>query len=168
MHSPGHVLGRSHGNNPVDISLDARVGPTSRSGPVRYRASGIVFGPRYSTRIALVTPPPPHQPGPTPCTGVTYPLEMSWGQGTPGGEPPFPTTGPPLTIGTPCPWPGYDKVARLWRVFLPSSIIAAQWRVPHRSPTVQLRSFFILFPNAWFCLSHTHNNQSTIGPAECG
>ena len=114
VHSPGHVLGRSHGNNPVDISLDARVGPTSRSRPVRYRASGIVFGPRYSTRIALVTPPPPHQPGPTPCTGVTYPLEMSWGQGTPGGDPPFPIPGPPATREPVVPGHG-DNVAALWR-----------------------------------------------------
>ena len=76
-------------------------------GPVSYRASGgRLRATSFYTRIAVVTPATPSPAGASPLTlAMTYPLEMSWGQGTPGGEPPFPIAGPPLTMGTRCPWP---------------------------------------------------------------
>ena len=47
MHSPGPDLGRSPGNNPVDISLSNRGGPTSRSRPTAIWLPAFVFEPRY-------------------------------------------------------------------------------------------------------------------------
>ena len=171
MHSPGHSLGRTHGGR-TDMIYPLMPGsnPFRRTemGPF----SGMVSGGRLRATVFY-----PYSPSDSrhplscrdkhPGTGDGLTASQSWEQGTPG-QSPFPTTGPPLTIGTRCPWPG-DNVARLWRLFLPSSIIAGQWRVSHRSPTVQLRSFLsFLFSFVRFILSHTHTNRSTIGPAECG
>ena len=47
MHSPGPDFSRSHGNNPVGISLPNRGGPTSRSRPTATGLPAFVFEPRY-------------------------------------------------------------------------------------------------------------------------
>ena len=94
----------AYGGKSVDISLDARVGPrTSQLQGFRRSSSSHELLHPYSpsdSRHPLTSrdEPPRH------WCGIIRQI-MPWGQGTPGGEPPFPIAGPPLTMGTRCPWP---------------------------------------------------------------
>ena len=159
MHSPGPDLGRSHGNNPVDISLSTGVVPPQGRDQQLYgfRRSSSSHG--IYTRIALVTPATPAPAGTNPPgTGVTYPLEMSWEQGTPEGEPRFPRAGPPPQSEPVVPGHG-DNVARLWR-----SLNSGGCRTAHHCSA---NHFFFCFFLSHVPCPISHNNESTLGPAEC-